>query len=71
MMYPIRLPLWFRLARCEFTLYDSARLAVDPAALESGSPRLEQLAAAFASPSADTLAQAHETVLAECRKSRY
>lgn len=52
-------------------MYDSARLAVDPAALESGSPRLEQLAATFAAPSADTLAQAHEAVLAECRKSRY
>lgn len=59
-----------RLALCEFTLEDSARLGVDPAALDSGSPGLAPLRQAFDNPSADVLARAHEEVMDTCKSSR-
>ncbi|CAM9223369.1 unnamed protein product, partial [Scytosiphon promiscuus] len=59
-----------RLALCEFTLWDSARLGVDPKALDSGSPTLSPLRAAYDNPSADVLARAHEVVIDTCKRSR-
>lgn len=59
-----------RLALCEFTLEDSARLGVDPAALDSGSPSLSPLRAASDNPSAKVLARAHEVVMETCKRSR-
>lgn len=69
--YDIAAACGTRLARCEFTLEDSARLGVDPAALESGSPGLAPLREASDNPSADVLARAHDAVVDNCKKSRY
>ena len=60
----------FRLARCEFTIEDSARLGVDPAALDSGSSELAPLREASLHPSASVLAEAHGAVVRACRLSR-
>lgn len=60
-----------RLARCEFTLEDAARLGVDPAALESGSSGLAPLREASDKPSAGVLARAHDAVIDTCKNTRY
>lgn len=61
----------FRLARCEFTVEDSARLGRDLTALRSDSPQLTPLRDAVANPSAQALSQAHDMILEACRQSRY
>lgn len=60
----------FRICRCEFTLQDSDRLAMDGGALKAGSPVLMKLHRAAATSTVDALVRAHAAAVDTCKKSK-